>query len=429
MAWVTLRLASLDPTEIKRGLQDACELIERGRYFNDHTVFIAVIPRLLVQSDTKVRRWAYKLIALLRDERLLEALTDKFDSETDAENISWLVSAVFALLTDRDLEVWLRDKGEQFFGTYLELAARLYRRSTFLEDREQLGKREFDSDPMVRKWTSLLWGYRKEIPPRILGYNVATDLIGNLVADNHEESVEYSIWAHYQNPEGSAKRLILRPLHIKDRGPANVRRWLYRLLTKNIRSARAFRELVLSGMDDPSVDAREGLALGIGRLAPFGLDAEILDWFERTPDNNVRLALVDHLGKAAEDKRGYLNTLVSWYARSAADAALRRKIEAAASAAPELRRAIELTRNAATIPPSDVLSNFGCDLYLVGCSDVILVDARTKKGIGIGAEMMFASVKRIPVITWAPRNSHYRKDFIPDVFGEDIVNWTQSKFD
>jgi hypothetical protein len=77
-----------------------------------------------------------------------------------------------------------------------------------------------------------------------------------------------------------------------------------------------------------------------------------------------------------------------------------------------------------TISRSDVLSNFGCDLYLVASSDVVLVDARTEKGIGIGAEMMFASMKHIPVVTWAPRNSHYRKDFIPNIFGEDLANWT-----
>jgi hypothetical protein len=86
---------------------------------------------------------------------------------------------------------------------------------------------------------------------------------------------------------------------------------------------------------------------------------------------------------------------------------------------------VELLNPAKTIiRRSDVVSNFGCDLYLVALSDVVLVDARTEKGIGIGAEMMFASTKCIPVITWAPRNSHYRKDFIPDVFGEDLANWT-----
>src|ERR1700686_532988 len=73
---------------------------------------------------------------------------------------------------------------------------------------------------------------------------------------------------------------------------------------------------------------------------------------------------------------------------------------------------------------SDARANFGWDLYLVGTSDVVMVDARTRKGIGIGAEMMFATFKRIPTITVAPRNSHYRQALFPDLFGEDVKEWT-----
>jgi len=72
---------------------------------------------------------------------------------------------------------------------------------------------------------------------------------------------------------------------------------------------------------------------------------------------------------------------------------------------------------------SDYLANFGCDLYLVSISDAVLVDARTRKGIGIGAEMMFARFEGIPVITICPPNSNYRRDFLPGVFGEDLSDW------
>lgn len=86
---------------------------------------------------------------------------------------------------------------------------------------------------------------------------------------------------------------------------------------------------------------------------------------------------------------------------------------------------IELLNPAKTdISRQDFGLNFGCDLHLVSISDVVLVDARTEKGIGIGAEMMFAVQRQIPVITWAPLNSHYRRSEVPDVFGENLKNWT-----
>lgn len=86
---------------------------------------------------------------------------------------------------------------------------------------------------------------------------------------------------------------------------------------------------------------------------------------------------------------------------------------------------VELLNPAKTdVRRQDVGLNFGCDLHLVSISDVVLVDARREKGIGIGAEMMFAVQLGIPVITWAPMESHYRRSKVPDVFGEDLTDWT-----
>lgn len=59
---------------------------------------------------------------------------------------------------------------------------------------------------------------------------------------------------------------------------------------------------------------------------------------------------------------------------------------------------------------SDNRSVFGRDMTQVFCSDVVFVDARDRRGLGVGAEMMWAKLNKIPVVTWAPRNSHYHKD-------------------
>lgn len=58
---------------------------------------------------------------------------------------------------------------------------------------------------------------------------------------------------------------------------------------------------------------------------------------------------------------------------------------------------------------SDQESVFGRDIYYVSSSSVIFVDARGARGLGVGAEMMWAKVNGIPVISWAPENSHYNK--------------------
>lgn len=58
---------------------------------------------------------------------------------------------------------------------------------------------------------------------------------------------------------------------------------------------------------------------------------------------------------------------------------------------------------------SDYESTFGRDMLQVSSSDIVFVDARNRRGIGVGAEMMWAKINRIPIITWAPLNTHYNK--------------------
>jgi hypothetical protein len=71
----------------------------------------------------------------------------------------------------------------------------------------------------------------------------------------------------------------------------------------------------------------------------------------------------------------------------------------------------------------DYRANYGADLHLVATSHVVVVDARTEKGIGVGAEMMFAHQRGIPVVSVCPPNTNYRRDYVPDVFGEDLTDW------
>jgi len=72
---------------------------------------------------------------------------------------------------------------------------------------------------------------------------------------------------------------------------------------------------------------------------------------------------------------------------------------------------------------SDQFSVFGRDMTQVFLSDFILVDARERRGLGVGAEMMWAKMHSIPVITLAPMNSHYRKEEV-SLLGQTVKNWT-----
>lgn len=76
------------------------------------------------------------------------------------------------------------------------------------------------------------------------------------------------------------------------------------------------------------------------------------------------------------------------------------------------------------IKRSDSFGNFGGDMYLIHESDFIFVDAREKKGLGIGAEMMAAKYYHLPVVCLCAYDSYYKKRFLPNVYGEDLHDWT-----
>jgi len=58
---------------------------------------------------------------------------------------------------------------------------------------------------------------------------------------------------------------------------------------------------------------------------------------------------------------------------------------------------------------TDQQSVFGRDMAQVFSADFIFVDAREKRGLGVGAEMMWAKMHKKPLITLAPEESHYNK--------------------
>lgn len=71
---------------------------------------------------------------------------------------------------------------------------------------------------------------------------------------------------------------------------------------------------------------------------------------------------------------------------------------------------------------SDQKSVFGRDMMQIYCANVIFVDARERRGLGVGAEMMWAKINRIPVLTLASQNSHYRKKEVL-LLGVKVKDW------
>ena len=73
---------------------------------------------------------------------------------------------------------------------------------------------------------------------------------------------------------------------------------------------------------------------------------------------------------------------------------------------------------------SNTRAIFGRDMHYVSSSTIVFVDARDRRGLGVGAEMMWAKVHKIPVVTWSPKNSHYNRvqKSLPDGSEKSMVH-------
>ncbi|MGH1414807.1 MAG: hypothetical protein ACRBB0_15065 [Pelagimonas sp.] len=90
-----------------------------------------------------------------------------------------------------------------------------------------------------------------------------------------------------------------------------------------------------------------------------------------------------------------------------------------------IEASVEILNPAMTkIDRNDTRLNFGCDLYLVSISDLILVDLRKKKGIGVGAELMFADQMKIPTFGVLGSRSEYKRTTLTNLSGQNIQDWT-----
>ncbi len=78
--------------------------------------------------------------------------------------------------------------------------------------------------------------------------------------------------------------------------------------------------------------------------------------------------------------------------------------------------------------PSNTLGQFGRDMYQVMVCTAVIVDARERRGLGVGVEIAAAATFGTPVIVVAPRNSKYRSDQL-EYRGTVVSNYVHPHID
>lgn len=60
--------------------------------------------------------------------------------------------------------------------------------------------------------------------------------------------------------------------------------------------------------------------------------------------------------------------------------------------------------------PGNTLAQFGRDMFQVLTATAVIVDARERRGLGVGVEMAAAATVGTPIVVVAPPNTQYRRD-------------------
>ena len=295
-------LGSGEPRLVKHAIQRICEAMEADRRLTLSDATWAAVSPHLFSRDVLVRRWMYKLVGLSGERRFVNWVVERVRDETDQENLTWAVAALFAIEPFMSIETRLAQLGLPYRGTPYELSALYFQPYRDpLPTRTQSRAADAD-DPLGPMWLSLLHARGRGI--------VMTPMICDLTGHHDPGVSEYAIWALVRSPTAGFADAALGPGDIAGRD-AQVRRWLYRLLGKDPKYLFLYADLIIERMGaEPDPRAREGLALGLGTadLDPI-VQSAVVEWYAGEADPLVRQALVTHLRHGAARHATYRDAL------------------------------------------------------------------------------------------------------------------------
>lgn len=386
-----ISLHTLRPASAKGGLQRLCAHYEGGRRLpisgpvTRDTIRDLVI-RLFWSTDTLVRRWSYKGARWVGRADDAHALKERMSSEDDGENLTWAMAALISLANKADVDAH-NLSGRIDVTPAMRLASRLFVKPTelILVDPVPLVSVNTD-DHMLLKWAALLEGYGQAPDPLFVGNHPTISSLEDLTLHPDHEVAEYSVWARWRGEGYSLANLGITLDRIQTL-PGNVKRWAYRLLTKDPAAVVAHLELIQEIAEterDPK--AREGLALGIRNLSLVELEPLILDWYEEVPEEDVRYPLLEHMAANADRSGDYENEAARVFQEARGDQPLRNRLLAASEGTALHRR----------LRAIDTRENFGT---------AVAEYVRTEKGLFMNTVNIYGSGNSIGSISGDVFNS------------------------
>lgn len=315
--------------QIKRALQDVCGHYELSRFFPETGELRQLIHSHLDSKDTLVRRWSLKSLGLIGSPDDTHRIVNRIRLESDYEAVTWGTAALFATKHDKTLQEISKEAGFENDKS-IRLAAQLYAPEKWSQDNLADTRVSLNDDIITLKWAIFLIGYNKA-PVHLFDPKYSNDIfLGNLNQHDSPEVSEYSVWALWERPDFDAKHLSI-PREKILKYPENIRKWLYRLITKPTPTISLTPEEVHDYYLNDTSPARDGLARGIVDANNGQFDNNIICWSGTETDPVIRLILLSGMAKRGDFNEVMQEIVQNEFQKSPQNSAFRQTLLAAAA--------------------------------------------------------------------------------------------------
>lgn len=327
-AYLELLISDSDPESKKLGLQKLCRYYRRGLQLRNPEHVRIHLMGLLHDEAGKVKRWALNALALLGSDQSVKAIVEAIQrNRNDPDILGAGVSALCALLPREAARAELENADLPLTGAILMAAVQ---HSGHFQEELRVARVRIDyADAPELRLAGILVGLDKA-PENLFSLTIPNrDVIGELNSHPDVVVAQYSIWATYENPNLGLKNLRL-PFHDVAANPPNVRKYVYQLAAQDVGTAQDNFDFLVLGSEDPSAEARTGLATGLRDIYFDGIETLILDWFSEEQDDQVKQRLLEHMARNGDNCLAYSAPVLRAYEAADTGSLTRAQLEAAA---------------------------------------------------------------------------------------------------
>lgn len=317
-AFLQYELSSNDPRRQKAALQELCRLSRSGKTFRPEAkaTFEQVVAGLTVNAtDSKVVRWGLNAIARIGTvaNTAQSAMMTLRRYAGNPEIVAAAVAALAALYRGRiPAEVAMSD-----VDPATRVLAAMQTVPPKLLDTVSLAIDIDTADAELLKLALIVIGLNRDIQHLLHPRHENGAIIKAL--GQHDDAIvrQYSVWAVIENARLGPEHLGI-PFNRLEVQPPNVQSKLLQLAPTAIADPIERQDVIITGSNQSSIEAREGLARGLISTFYDGLQDVTLSWSETETDERVLLPLAEHFARHADDVPSYRVAALDFYDRGAA---------------------------------------------------------------------------------------------------------------